>query len=172
MSRSSGSGLAKAGAKVGECWVQKGGSFDVSKRLFGMGSLSARISENLQTTEVVWQESANLWRKISIVGLKHTNRVYKGKSVEITGWEALDDTEESGFLVPLHETLFKEMPLTRATQFATANSYMVLNCYKVVKKKWYQTGLFAVILILMVVLNLLQARSEKRVQHGVQRRAH
>ena len=152
MSRSSGSGLAKAGAKVGECWIQKGGSFDVSKRLFGMGSVSARISEKLQTTEVVWQESADLWRKISIVGLKHTNRVYKGKSVEITGWEALDDPEESGFLVPLHENLFREMPLTRATQFATANSYMVLNCYKVVKKKWYQTGLFAVILIIVIIV--------------------
>ena len=34
------------------------------------------------------------------------------------------------------------------------------------------TLMFVVILVLMVVMNLLQARSEKRVQHGVQRRAH
>ena len=34
------------------------------------------------------------------------------------------------------------------------------------------TLMFAVILILMVVMNLLQARSEKRVQHGAQRRVH
>ena len=34
------------------------------------------------------------------------------------------------------------------------------------------TLMFAVIMVLMVVMNLLQARSEKRVQHGAQRRVH
>ena len=64
--------------------------------------------------------------------------------------------------------------------FVTGSSFITLpvEIYNYTKKpiqpKIYAlfTLMFAVILILMVVMNLLQARSEKRVQHGVQRRAH
>lgn len=152
MTSTSGSGLAKVGAKPGECWISKGTDFGISKKLFGLGKLSTVISESLQGITITYQESANSWKRLTIQGLKHTNRVYKGKAVEISAWEALDDTEESGFIIPLHESIFREMPLTKATQFATANSYLVLNCYKVVKKKWYQTGIFAVILIVVMIV--------------------
>ena len=64
--------------------------------------------------------------------------------------------------------------------FVTGSSFITLpvEIYNYTKKpiqpKIYAlfTLMFAVILILMVVMNLLQARSEKRVQHGVQRRVH
>ena len=64
--------------------------------------------------------------------------------------------------------------------FVTGSSFITLpvEIYNYTKKpiqpKIYAlfTLMFAVILVLMVVMNLLQARSEKRVQHGVQRRAH
>ena len=64
--------------------------------------------------------------------------------------------------------------------FVTGSSFITLpvEIYHYTKKpiqpKIYAlfTLMFVVILVLMVVMNLLQARSEKRVQHGVQRRAH
>ena len=64
--------------------------------------------------------------------------------------------------------------------FVTGSSFITLpvEIYNYTKKpiqpKIYAlfTLMFVVILVLMVVMNLLQARSEKRVQHGVQRRAH
>ena len=64
--------------------------------------------------------------------------------------------------------------------FVTGSSFITLpvEIYNYTKKpiqpKIYAlfTLMFAVILILMVVMNLLQARSEKRVQHGAQRRVH
>ena len=64
--------------------------------------------------------------------------------------------------------------------FVTGSSFITLpvEIYNYTKKpiqpKIYAlfTLMFVVILILMVVMNLLQARSEKRVQHGMQRRAH
>ena len=63
--------------------------------------------------------------------------------------------------------------------FVTGSSFITLpvEIYNYTKKpiqpKIYAlfTLMFAVILVLMVVMNLLQARSEKRVQHGAQRRA-
>ena len=62
--------------------------------------------------------------------------------------------------------------------FVTGSSFITLpvEIYNYTKKpiqpKIYAlfTLMFAVILVLMVVMNLLQARSEKRVQHGAQRR--
>ena len=64
--------------------------------------------------------------------------------------------------------------------FVTGSSFITLpvEIYNYTKKpiqpKIYAlfTLMFVVILVLMVVMNLLQARSEKRVQHGMQRRAH
>ena len=64
--------------------------------------------------------------------------------------------------------------------FVTGSSFITLpvEIYNYTKKpiqpKIYAlfTLMFAVILVLMVVMNLLQARSEKRVQHGAQRRVH
>ena len=64
--------------------------------------------------------------------------------------------------------------------FVTGSSFITLPVeiynytLKPIQPKIYAlfTLMFVVILVLMVVMNLLQARSEKRVQHGVQRRAH
>lgn len=99
-----------------------------------------------------WQVNDNYYRRLHITGLRHKNLIYGGKSVEISMIEALSDMEESGFIIPLHEGIYKTMPLIHATQMTTACSYMLFNCYQVVKKKWYQTGIFAVVLIIIVAV--------------------
>ena len=152
LQKTTGQGMFDSTKKVGECWIQKGGTLPVVKGLIGRAVARTNLAESFESIRIYWQETADSWSCLEIRGLKHTNRVYKGKSVEITAWEALDDEEESGFLVPLHETILKQMSLTNTTQFCTANTYMVLNCYKVVKKKWYQTGIFAVILIIVIIV--------------------
>ncbi|QDH84724.1 hypothetical protein KMC57_gp59 [Achromobacter phage vB_AxyP_19-32_Axy24] len=99
-----------------------------------------------------WQVSMNQWRQMVVYGTHHKNRVYDGKSVDIDGREALGDAEESGFIIPLHEDIFRSMPLVRSTQMATASNYLVLNSYKKVKKKWYQTGIFQVVVIVVITV--------------------
>ena len=106
----------------------------------------------LQTVIIDWQYAHDAYRRLTITGLKHTNFVYRGKTVEISAWDALDDLEESGFIIPLQEETLFGLPLPVTTQLTTASTYMMFNSYKIVKQKWYQTGIFKVILVIITIV--------------------
>lgn len=148
-----GSGKFKPDAKVGDIWwdVKAPLILDGEVIIGGSGIFSSMI-ERSSSVELVWQETATSWRRITMDGLLHTNNIYKGKGVEIEADEAINDPEESGFIVPLHEDIFKSMKIVDRTQMATANSFLLFNCYQIVKKKWYQTGIFQVVLVIVVIV--------------------
>lgn len=85
-------------------------------------------------------------------GLQHKNLIYQGKSVDITAEEALSDEDASGFVIPLHEPTLRRLGSIKATGIARESYVIVFNSYKVVKKKWYQTGIFAFVLAIIVVV--------------------
>ena len=149
ISEATGSGLLKPGAKKGDLWLQKRNAALTYNSLF-LNALD--ISNSVDAIQICWQDDDNHWRMLDITGLEHINTIYKGKSVEITGSEALADDEESGFMVPLHESVLNAMSLKDKTQLSTSCAYVTFNCYKVVKKKWYQTGIFTVIVIVAIIV--------------------
>lgn len=153
---SAGNGLGRAGAKKGDCWLVLGKDVIYPYKYRTVIEESTydtlRIEHSISVVSIYWQATDHMWRRIQIHGLEHENLVYQGHAVLINAAEALNDTEESGFIIPLHEDTFKSMSLKDATQMATATSYLVFNCYQVVKQKWYQTGLFMVILIIVIVV--------------------
>lgn len=108
--------------------------------------------EKIEVVRLTWQDGPNSWRAMTIRGLRHSNKIYGGKSVDILAVAAINDPEESGFIIPLHEDVYKSMSLVDSTQMSTACCNLVFNCYQVVKKKWYQTGLFQVILVVIIVV--------------------
>lgn len=110
-----------------------------------MGSLTS------ESITLNWQVTATTWKRLTIGGLRHRNLIYGGKAVEISGAEALGDTDESGFIIPLHEDVYKSLTIKDQTQMATACCFLVFNCYKVVKQKWYQTGFFKLLLVIVVI---------------------
>jgi hypothetical protein len=55
-------------------------------------------------------------------------------------------------LVPLHYPTFTALGMKTYTQLSTSCVYMVFNCYKVVKKKWYQRGFFKIIVVIAVIV--------------------
>lgn len=147
-----GTGQAKPGAKQGDLWFQVN-TDDVFEEQGYVGGVWGTVAQYLSNNiDLYWQDGNNTYRVLKLRGLTHRNEIYNGKAVEIDGREALQDTEESGFIVPLHEGIYRSMPLTKSTQMATACSFLVFNCYQVVKKKWYQTGLFQVILIIIIII--------------------
>lgn len=151
-----GFGSLKEDAKRDELWFEIGAADDLEEIIWGEeGSVWAPVvGATFDVNELVlnWQVTPNQWRRLHITGLKHRNQVYGGKGVEISAKDALEDAEESGFLVPLHMGVYRAMGLVDGTQMATASAFLVFNCYQVVKKKWYQTGLFAVILIIVIIV--------------------
>lgn len=155
-----GSGQLWAGAKPGKLRTLDGGN-ERYPILYtyqnggdsGDGSIhKVQSSRTLEKIIIQWQVSKNSWKQMVIYGAHHTNSVYDGKSVGIGSREAINDAEESGFIIPMHEDILRSMPLVRSTQMATANAYLVLNSYKKVKKKWYQSGIFMIVVIVVIIV--------------------
>lgn len=150
------SGEAWAGAKPGKLRILDGGTEKYPihiQQTDDSGMLWTYTGEQkVEKMILQWQVSQGTWRQMIVHGAKHKNEVYKGKTVNIGCREALQDAEESGFIIPIHEDIYRSMPLVRSTQMSTASNYLVLNSYQKVKKKWYQTGLFQVVIIVVVVV--------------------
>lgn len=155
LTEATGTGLLKPGAKKDELWFNKV-STDTFEQIIDAPYLDTGVTATdsvvIEVIELCWQESLTTWRKLTIGGLKHRNLVYNGKSVDITANEALDDIDESGFIIPLHEQIYRDMGMVEGTQMATACCFLVFNCYKIVKQKWYQTGIFQIIIIIIAIV--------------------
>ena len=156
MTETTGTGLLKPDAKRDELWFTIGATENYQETIWGEqgGVWGAIIGNTISNDSIVlnWQVTPTTWRRLQIRGLKHRNLIYGGKSVDISAKEALEDVDESGFIIPLHDGVYRAMGLKDGTQMTTACSFMVFNCYQVVKKKWYQTGIFAVITTIVIII--------------------
>lgn len=146
-----GVGQAKPGAKSGECWFDTTSATRFNELLVSAGLSGDRTYES-NTVFMYWQETANSYRALSVTGLWHNYMIYGGKGVDIHGDEAMRDEDESGFLIPIHEEIYKDISLTNATQMSTACAFMLLNSYKVTKQKWYTKSWFKIALIVIAIV--------------------
>ena len=144
-------GLGKPGAKVGNTWFTVADA-STYKEILISGGITGDREFNDNTILMYWQDKADSYRVMAVSGLWHNYMIYGGKGVDIHGPDALNDPEESGFIIPLHEGVFRSMSLKDATQMGTAAGYMVLNSYQVVKQKWYSSTWFKVVLIVAVII--------------------
>lgn len=151
MSETVHSGLGRPGARTGDVWWTSGPGADYDELMYSAGVVGANPYRNDFAT-LTWQDSANTYRTIATWGLKHYNGIYRGKGVDTHIGEAIRDPEVSGFIVPMNEAVFRSMSLVDATQMSQGNAYVVFNCYKVVKQKWYQTGWFKIIIVIIAIV--------------------
>lgn len=143
-------GEFKPGAKQGEVEFTVADETTYKEYLVSSGIVSDREFTG-NTIFMKWQEKGQ-YRQLAVSGLWHNYMIYGGKGVDIHGPDAIRDPEESGFLIPLHEGVFRSMNLKDATQMGNAAAYMVLNCYQVTKQKWYQSTWFKIVLIVAVIV--------------------
>jgi hypothetical protein len=153
ITETTGTGLKKPDAKKRDVWITVGTDQSGSTSTIYSGGtfFGINFAENAPIF-IHWQVTENSWKTLRIDGLRHENQIYKTKSVDITAGEAMQDLEESGFLVPLHMATVREMRLVDSTQMMTAAAYIVFNSKKTVKQKWYQTGWFKVLLFIAIVV--------------------
>lgn len=129
---STGTGLKKPGAKKDELWFET-------------------VPGDVERITLNWQLTEDSWQTLTVTGMVHKNFIYNGKYVEIKSTEALNDEEETGFILPLRYQTLKEMSLIDSTQLSTCCTFVVFNAYQVVKQKWYQTGIFKIFQIILVI---------------------
>jgi hypothetical protein len=148
--KTTGVGMYKPTYKVGMVYVE-----DVSYSVIDGQSTSVWLSSILAKKnskfKLVCQKSSTEWECIEVNNLMYTNRVYEGKEVKISAYDALMDDEESGFIIPISYTLFNSLSLVDSTQLSTSCSYLLINVYDKRKKKWYETNAFKVLLVIVAV---------------------
>ncbi|AXH72020.1 MAG: hypothetical protein [Podoviridae sp. ctda_1] len=152
MTETTGTGQARPGAKKGDVWFTVGADEEFEEVGNSGGVWGVVASQLVNNITMHWQDGTNTWRRLAIRGLEHWNLIYNGKTVHTDAKEALADTDESGFIVPLHEGIYRAMSLKKSTQMSTACVFLVFNCYTVKKKKWYQTGIFQIIIIIVIIV--------------------
>ena len=139
------SGTVAAGAKPGDCTVGVTGSVD---QIPIMGGFVLDKSVIYACRQI----DADTYEKITISGLVYTNHVYQDKTVIITAYDAMTKADEEGFILPLSHQIFREMGMRDSTQLSFECLHLVLNCYQIVKKKWYQKGIFKILLVIVAVV--------------------
>ena len=156
-------GKYKPTAKVGDVFIDPAGFVnlegksltDDEKEAYATGAKLFLISHSLNTIKISYQHSANQFTQLTVVNPNYKNTIYQGKATDTNGYEGLvldDPTEDSDFMVPLYEPIYRSMPITHATQMVQVSGYAIINCYKIVKKKWYQTGIFQIVVIIVVAV--------------------
>lgn len=141
-------GQGKPEALPGECWVEIGTATEfVSEVIEGTYEPS-----ELDHITFFHQIDKDRYRKLQIWGLVHENYVYDGKAVRLTASEALAEVDESGFIIPMHVPTIRELSLVNATRVASSNVLLVFNCYEVVKTRWYQRGIFKIIVAIAMII--------------------
>ena len=154
-------GVGKPGAVKGDYWLEKGTPINWTifsgVNTFDGGS-DRRPSVRFMTPNtmcvlyIYYQSGSNQYRRLRVYGAVHQNFVYRGKCVTTNSTDALDDDDDSGFLIPLHYPSLKDAGLVSSTQLSTANTYIVFNSYQIFKKKWYESFLGMLFIIIVVVV--------------------
>lgn len=100
------------------------------------------------------QVSATRCEVLEIVGAQHDNKVYNGKSVTTSAASGVngDEDGDSNFIVPLNRQVFEQMGIVDVTQTCYDCMHITFNSYKTVKQKWYQTGIFKVVVIVIAIV--------------------
>lgn len=113
--------------------------------------------------DTIWRQlTNNAWEYIQIRGYSTTFAYIKnGKSAGIgsNGWgdklwenEAIFKRNYSKAIIPVSAEIAKNIPFTAWTDMTQYIGHIGVTCYKVVKTKWYQTGLFKIVLIIIVIV--------------------
>ena len=154
-----GNGKGKPGAKKGDVWFQS-----VPRTYRNMQSIERSDIVFVGFNALGWmgnqkiylyhQIDKNKYRRLEIVGMTLDNHVYKNKSVTShlhSSYQSNND-EESPFLVPLHLPSMQKLSLKDQNQLATCCRLLLMNCYVKKKIRWYQRGIFKVLLIVAIVV--------------------
>lgn len=148
---------AKSGNKVGNCWTYLQGNVSFKSRVLidnggDGGSYSKYDNSPVPVIVFGMQLTLSAWEEYVFFDMNHTNYVYDGLSVVTSATKALEEGENSSFLLPMSHQVLKNMQLIEGTQLAMASAYLVINYYDKQKVPWYASGVFKVILIIVVVV--------------------
>lgn len=101
------------------------------------------------------QITASSYEEIEVRGLTHTNIVNganrKGR-IESTLKEVVEDKDNNNFIVPLNSYIFDHtLSVTKRINLMYDCIQIIINSYKKTKLKWYQTGFFQFVMLVITI---------------------
>ena len=100
------------------------------------------------------------YKNITVYDLIHFNTIYNTLGVTTSLKSILDDPENENFIIPVHYGVASQLPLKSRNMLYYDSCRLVLNSYKKVKVKWYQSGFFkALMFIGTFVLSVFAGQS-------------
>lgn len=150
-------GVGVPGAKPGDVTLKHHQTIDIittyiqPSRDAGDRIMTRKTGEK-QVMRIYWQRTDTSYTYLEVTNCVYTNYVYGSHVVTYDTKEALADTDESGFILPLHYDIWNRASLVSTSQMATACMFVVFNCYKVKKTKWYQSGIFKIFLVIVIAI--------------------
>lgn len=137
-------------------YVSECGDYEnlITKHDYG-GSSAKQLEYETTKLYLRRQIDESTYGELVIVGLRHENYVYKGHSVQSGTWAAFNDPDGddgSGFIIPLDNTIYITLTPRERLQLAQEAMHMVFNCYVARKQKWYETGFFKFIMIVIAAV--------------------
>ena len=127
----------------------------IQEVLFRSGRASKSVQYDFTKLFIRKQLTIDTYAELMICGLWHENYVYKGKSVKSGVWDAFNDPDGdfgTGFIIPLEIEVYMTLSGREQLQLAQEALHVIFNSYKVVKEKWYETGIFQVFMVIIAVV--------------------
>ena len=112
---------------------------------------------NLPKFYLLNQHSKNAYSVLEVVGMKHSNYIYGSYGVHTTAAEAIANSKESPFLVPLHYPTFKELGVVRAQEISKNCTYLLINSVNIQRTSWLQDNLGWLLPVLAIGLSIVFA---------------
>lgn len=128
---------------------------DLKDVYYQAGRARKKVQYDFTKTYFRKQLTETTYAELMVCGLWHENYVYKGKSVKSGVWDAFlnkDGDFGTGFIIPLEIEVYMTLSGREQLQLAQEALHVVFNCYKVVKEKWYQTGIFKVFMVIISIV--------------------
>ena len=94
-----------------------------------------------------YQLTAGIYRELYVAGLSQTTAMYQAKDHIVT----LKSDENEVILVPLSYDILAQMPNLKANEICYHSLKVVFHAYEKKKLKWYQSGFFSFVTIVLAV---------------------
>lgn len=142
-------------AKPYEMEVSRAGDGGIKDIRFRWGKGTKGVQYDFTKLYIRKRLTESTYAELMICGLWHENYVYKGKSVKSGVWDAFENKDGdfgTGFIIPLEIEVYMTLSGREQLQLAQEALHIIFNCYKVVKEKWYQTGIFKVFMVIISIV--------------------
>lgn len=91
-------------------------------------------------------------KTLHIYGLQHVQNVLGSFVFGVSAADAIADSKDTAFIVPIHIPTLRKCPLTVGAQVGSEAGYLVFNYFVEGRTPWYASGTFRVIVTIVAVV--------------------